>query len=110
MIVSTLLCLDIMVIVSNLIPFIMLGSLYRESLQKFTARIVMLGSLVCNFSKFHTALTVMLGSVDCIRPIRARFRRWSLKTHRKIRQPQHQLLAKPYGLISSCCFCLLAHP
>ena len=37
MIASTLLCLDIMVIVSNLIPFIMLGS------------------VDCNFSKFQTA-------------------------------------------------------
>ena len=65
MIASTLLCFDIMVIVSNLIPFIMLGSLYREFLQKFTAQIVMLGSVDCNFSKFLTALTVMPGSVDC---------------------------------------------
>ena len=37
MIASTLLCLDIMVIVSNLIPFIMLCS------------------VDCNFSKFQTA-------------------------------------------------------
>ena len=37
MIASTLLCLYIMVIVSNLIPFIMLGS------------------VDCNFSKFQTA-------------------------------------------------------
>ena len=49
MIASTLLCLDIMVIVSNLIPFIMLGSLYREFLQKFTAPIVIPGSVDCSF-------------------------------------------------------------
>ena len=45
-----------------------------------------------------------------IRPIRARSRRWSLKTHRMVRQPQRQLPAKPFGLIFSCCFCLPAHP
>lgn len=43
------------------------------------------------------------------RPIRARFRRWSLKTRREAHQPQRQLLAKPLGPISSC-FCLLAQP
>ena len=64
MIASTLLCLDIMVIVSNFIPFIMLGSLYREFLQKFTAQIVMLGSAVCSFLRIRTALTVILSSVN----------------------------------------------
>ena len=34
------------------------------------------------------------------RPIRAHSLCWSLKTHRKVRQPQHQLLAKPLGLIT----------
>ena len=51
MIASTLLCLDIMVIVSNLIPFIMLGSLYSEFLQKFTALTVILSSVNYSFGE-----------------------------------------------------------
>ena len=41
------------------------------------------------------------------RPIRTLFLCWSLKTHRKVRQPQHQLLAKLPGLITFSCFWLI---
>ena len=37
------------------------------------------------------------------RPIRALFLCWSLKTHRKVRQPQHQLLIKRFCCIWQAC-------
>lgn len=38
------------------------------------------------------------------RPIRALFLCWSLKTHRKVRQPQHQLLTKRFCCIWQACY------
>ena len=62
MIASTLLCLDIMVIVSNLIPFIMLGS------------------VDCNFSKFQTTTLFKI-----------QLRKFSERLTHRLGQPLHNL-------------------